>query len=189
MRQRTLALTVLLIAISAVGFGQTADGTRYLTPPKEVIDAFDAPGLPQAILSPTKRVMALTLRRNYPTIAELAQPVLRIAGARVNPRNNGPQRAAEIYAISVKTIEGDALVKVTLPPRANLMNVRFSPDGSHLSFQNRKADRIELWVADTATGQSKLVSGVDRPHIGNIVAGYDVPVINERAVRAAAGTP
>lgn len=34
---------------------------------------------------------------------------------------------------------------------------------------------------------SGLVSGVDRPHIGQIVAGYDVPVINERAVRAAAG--
>ena len=163
MRQNTLALAALLIITSSgAGFGQASDPSRYLTPPKEVVEAFDAPPLPQAILSPTRQLMALTLRRNYPTIAELSQPILRLAGARVNPRNNGPQRAGEIYAISLKKIADGALVKVVLPPQANVMNVRFSPDGAHLSFQNRKADRIELWVADTANGQSKLVTGVDR---------------------------
>jgi dipeptidyl aminopeptidase/acylaminoacyl peptidase len=42
------------------------------------------------------------------------------------------------------------------------MNVRFSPDGAYLSFQNRKDDRIELWLADSATGRTKLLSGTDR---------------------------
>src|SRR5712671_350591 len=131
-------------------------------PPKEIVDAFDAPPLPQAILSPSKQVMALTFRKAYPTIAELSQPILRLAGARINPRNNGPQRASEIYAITLKKIADGSEVKVVLPPQANLLNVRFSPDGSHLSFQNRKDDRIELWVADTATGRAKLLSGTDR---------------------------
>jgi len=131
-------------------------------PPKEIIGAFDAQPLPQAILGPTKEMMALTFRKAQPTIAELSQPMLRLAGARVNPRNNGPQRATEIYAITLKKIADGSEVKVTLPPQANLANVRFSPDGAHLSFQNRRDDRIELWVADTATGRSKLVSGNDR---------------------------
>jgi dipeptidyl aminopeptidase/acylaminoacyl peptidase len=131
-------------------------------PPKEIVDAFDAPPLPQAILSPSKQLMALTFRKAYPTIAELSQPMLRLAGARVNPRNNGPQRAAEIYAITLKKIADGSEVKVMVPPQANLANVRFSPDGSHLSFQNRKDDRIELWVADTTTGRAKLVSGNGR---------------------------
>jgi dipeptidyl aminopeptidase/acylaminoacyl peptidase len=145
-----------------MGLGQTPEGSRYLMPPKEVIDAFDAPPLPQAILSPTKQLMALTFRKAQPTIAELSQPMLRLAGARVNPRNNGPHRATEIYAITLKKIADGSEVKVTLPPQANLLNVRFSPDGAHLSFQNRKDDRIELWVADTATGRAKQVSGTDR---------------------------
>ena len=162
MRHRTFALAALIITSSAVGFGQPADGSRYLMPPKEVVDAFDATPLPQAILSPTKQVMALTLRRNYPTIAELSQPMFRLAGARVNPRNNGPHRAEQIYSITLKKIADGAEVRVVLPPEPKLMNVRFSPGGAHLSFLNRKADRIELWVADTATGSSKLVSGVDR---------------------------
>lgn len=163
MRKTNFAFATLLIAAAvAVGFGQTPDGSRYLTPPKEIVEAFDAPPLPQAVLSPSKQVMALTWRKVQPTIAELSQPMLRLAGARVNPRNNGPHRATEIYAITLKKIADGSEVKVTLPPQANLMDVRFSPDGSHLSFQNRKEDRIELWVADTATGKAKLVSGSDR---------------------------
>jgi dipeptidyl aminopeptidase/acylaminoacyl peptidase len=162
-RKRNFAFAaVLIIAASATQFGQTTDATRYLMPPKDVVDAFDAAPLPQAILSPTKQVMALTWRKAYPTIAELSQPMLRLAGARINPRNNGPHRAAEIYAITLKKVADGSEVKVVLPPQANLSNVRFSPDGSHLSFQNRKDDRIELWVADTVTGRAKLVSGTDR---------------------------
>jgi len=163
-RKTNFAFATLLIiaAAAAIGFGQTPDGSRYLMPPKEIVDAFDAPPLPQAILSPSKQVLALTFRKNYPTISELSQPMLRLAGARVNPRNNGPHRATEIYAITIRKIADGSEVKVVLPPQANLLNVRFSPDGSHLSFQNRKDDRIELWVADTATGRARLVSGTDR---------------------------
>jgi dipeptidyl aminopeptidase/acylaminoacyl peptidase len=158
-----LAFAALLIfAAVAVGLGQTPDGSAYMMPPKEIVAAFDAQPLPQAVLSPTKQVMALTFRKAQPTIAELSQPMLRLAGARVNPRNNGPHRFIEIYAITLKKIADGSEMKVMLPPQASISNVRFSPDGSHLSFQNRKDDRIELWVADTATGRSKLISGSDR---------------------------
>jgi len=162
-RKRNLAFaTLLIITAAAAGFSQTPENSRYLMPPKEIVDAFDAAPLPQAILSPSKQVMALTFRKAQPTIAELSQPMLRLAGQRVNPRNNGPHRATEIYAITFRKIADGSEIKVMLPPQANLLNVRFSPDGSHLSFQNRKDDRIELWVAETATGRARLVSGADR---------------------------
>jgi dipeptidyl aminopeptidase/acylaminoacyl peptidase len=162
-RKRNLLLAaVMIITASAMQFAQTTDTTRYQLPPKEIVAAFDAPPLPQAILSPSKQVMALVWRRPYPTIAELAQPMLRLAGARINPKNNGPQRATQIYAITFKKIADGSEIKVMVPPKANLSDVRFSPDGSHLSFQNRKDDRIELWVADAATGRAKLLSGTDR---------------------------
>ena len=163
MRKTNFALaTLLILAAAAILLGQTPQGPRYLMPPKEIVDAFDAPPLPQAILSPSQQIIALTFRKAYPTISELSQPMLRLAGARVNPRNNGPHRATEIYAITLKKIADGSEVKVAVPPQANLLNVRFSPDGAHLSFQNRKDDRIELWVADTATGRAKLVSGSER---------------------------
>jgi len=162
-RKRNFLFAVaLIITVASAQFAQTPDTARYQLPPKEIVAAFDAPPLPQAILSPSRQLMALTWRRPYPTIAELAQPMLRLAGARINPKNNGPQRATEIYAITFKKIVDGTEVRVTVPPGANLSNVRFSPDGSRLSFLNRKDDRIELWVAETATGRAKLLSGTDR---------------------------
>jgi dipeptidyl aminopeptidase/acylaminoacyl peptidase len=161
-KKHFLIAVAFIIAIGAPLFAQTPDASRYLLPPKEIVDAFDAPPLPQAILSPSKQVMALTYRRPYPTIAELSQPMLRLAGARVNPKTNGPHRTSNIFAITLKKIADGSEIKVVVPPQANLSNIHFSPDGSHLSFLNTKDDGIELWIADTTTGRAKLASGTDR---------------------------
>src|SRR5712691_10140257 len=165
MLKRTLAFAAaFIVTASTAQLAQTGRQTapRYLTPPKEIVEAFDAPLLPQAILSPSKQIIALVYRRNYPTIAELSQPILRLAGARVNPKTNGPQRTANIFAITLKKIADGSEVKVNVPPAANLSNLHFSPDGARLSFLNTKATGIELWIADTATGRARLVSGLDR---------------------------
>ena len=72
MRKAHFAFAALvLLALTALGFGQSGDAPRYQQPPKEIIEAFDAQPLPAAILSPTKQLLALTYRRAYPTIAEL----------------------------------------------------------------------------------------------------------------------
>jgi len=153
---------ILLIVVASIHFAQTSNAPRYQLPPKEVVEAFDAPPLPTAILSPTKQVLALTYRRAYPTIAELSQPILRLAGARVNPNTYGPQRTSNIYGITLKKISDSSEIKVTVPPQANLSNVHFSPDGTHLSFLNTKSDGIELWIADASTGHARMISGTDR---------------------------
>src|SRR5450432_2062490 len=108
MRKRAFAFAAAFVFTTAAAhFAQTTQPRAapvYLTPPKELVEAFDAPPLPQAILSPSKQVLALTWRKGYPTIAELSQPMLRLAGARVNPKSNGPHRTAGIYAITLKKI-------------------------------------------------------------------------------------
>jgi len=117
-----------IVTTSTIQFAQTRQPLpppRYQMPPREIVEAFDAPLLPQAILSPSKQIIALVYRRNYPTIAELSQPILRLAGARVNPKTNGPQRTANIFAITLKKIADSAEVKVAVPPQANLSNSRF----------------------------------------------------------------
>ena len=91
MRKRTFAFAAtLVIAASAVHFGQTQPTPRvYLMPPKEVVDAFDAPALPQAILSPTRQVMALTLRKELP---DHCRTVAADAAARGRARQSAEQR-------------------------------------------------------------------------------------------------
>ncbi len=157
-------LTRTLLLISAVLLAATlaADTPKYLVPPPDVVAAFDAPPLPEALLSPSKKVLALAYRKGQPTIASLSQPMLRIAGERVNPRTNGPHRTALIYAIKLQKIGGGPATNVTVPEHAILSNLKFSPDGSKLAFLNTRPDGIDLWIASTTTGDAKKVSGTAR---------------------------
>src|SRR4051794_1221953 len=126
MRKIHLALAMLmLIVFATIGVGQSDSALRYRLPPKEVVDAFDAQPLPTAVVSPSKQVLALSYRRPYPTIAELSQPIFRLAGARINPNTNGPQRTANIYGITLRNISDGSEVKVVVPPQANLSNLHF----------------------------------------------------------------
>jgi dipeptidyl aminopeptidase/acylaminoacyl peptidase len=162
-------LLFALIAIAPVLIAQTpaqSGTTPYLRPPQPIVDAFDAQPLPQTILSPTRQLLALTYHKGQPGIAELAQPVLRLAGARVNPKTYGPHRTPLIYAVTLKRIADGSEVKVMVPPQANLSNVKFSPDGAHLSFLHTEDNGIALWVADTLTGSAKAIAaGSDRINV------------------------
>jgi dipeptidyl aminopeptidase/acylaminoacyl peptidase len=144
---------LLLVVVLAPAL---AAQSTYLLPPKAIIEAFDAQPLPDAILSPSRQVLALTSRKAQPSIAALSQPVLRLAGARVNPKTFGPHRNPLIYAITLKKIGDGSEVKVAVPPQANLSNVKFSRDGAKLAFLNTRNDGIELWIADASTGKAKL---------------------------------
>ena len=145
-----------------------SDPAKYVLPPKEIVDVFDADFLPQTMVSPNKQVVAMVKARAYPTIAELAQPMLRLAGERVNPKTNGPQRASGlpgtgIYSITIKKIADGAEVAVTMPPQAKVSHVKFSPDGSRLAFLNTKDAAVELWIADGLTGAARaVITGPDR---------------------------
>ncbi|HSB09615.1 MAG TPA: prolyl oligopeptidase family serine peptidase [Blastocatellia bacterium] len=164
MRRRTFAFAAaFLIVASAVQYGQTNKRSGYLMPPKVIVDILDAPPTPSVVVAPDRRTIALLERRSMPTIAELAEPIHRIAGARINPKTNGrQQRGGSVIGITLKSIADGAERKVTVPPSPNIGNVSFSPDAKRLSFTNTKPNGIELWVADTSTGQSKLISGTDR---------------------------
>ena len=170
---RRAAFTLLLLVAAGLatrsGTAQSTasapDVSKYLVPSPEIVKTFDAAPLPQVLVSPSRQVLAVTMRKGNPSLAELARPTLRLAGARVDPKNNGPHRNAANgggYAVTLKRIADGRETPVSVPPQASVSNVHFSPDGSRLSFTNTKDAAIELWVADVATGQAKLVSGSDR---------------------------
>ena len=162
MRKQNCVFAALLIVATAILAIAQTNAPRYQLPPRHVIDAFDAAPLPQAILSPSKKTLALLYRRPYPTIAELSRPMLRLAGARINPKTNGAHLTPRIYGITLKRVSDGVETKVAVPPQPNIGNVRFSPDGARLSFLQTRTDRVELWVADVATGRARSVTGLDR---------------------------
>src|SRR5208283_4736774 len=118
----------------------------YRKPPQTVLDVLNAP--PTAVLSlnpaGTYAMQATPVR--YPSIAELAQPMLRLAGLRINPKTNGLHNSTFDSSLTLRKIPEGTEIKVDLPLNPKLGAGRWSPDSSHFAFTHTTANGIELWV-------------------------------------------
>ena len=123
---RAIAFALLIVAPTlAAQVPGASDPPKYAVPPQHIVEAFDAEPLPQTMISPNRQALALLKARPYPAIAELSQPMLRLAGSRINPKTNGPHRSTGlpgtgIYAITLKKIADGSEVTVTVPPQARI---------------------------------------------------------------------
>jgi dipeptidyl aminopeptidase/acylaminoacyl peptidase len=162
MRRGLVALVVTAVLSGTAGMlAQSGAGTAngYLTPPKAIVDIVDAAPLPTVQVSPARDVIALLPRRSLPSIAEVSQPMLRLAGMRINPSNNGPHRAPSSTGIILRTIATGAERQIQVPADARIGALTFAPDGKRFSFTNTRDTRIDLYLADVTTGQTRLVDG------------------------------
>jgi dipeptidyl aminopeptidase/acylaminoacyl peptidase len=156
-RLRSAMAVAALLATTLPGAAQ--EPARYRLPPAPIPQILDAAPTPAVLLSPDGRAVALLGRAGMPDIAELAEPELRLAGTRINPRTNGPSRTSHSQSITFQAIHSGAQRQVQLPAGARVGNTQWSPEGSRLAFTNTVATGIELWVADTGTGQARRVMG------------------------------
>jgi dipeptidyl aminopeptidase/acylaminoacyl peptidase len=145
----------LLLAAATLPAAET-----WQKPPKVVLDALNAPATPTLSVSPARNYAIQVQPVRYPPIAELAQPMLRLAGQRINPRTNGLHNATHNSSLSLRKLPEGTEIAIELPPNPKLSTPRWSPDGAHFAFTNTTATGIELWVGDTATGKTHRIEGV-----------------------------
>ncbi len=147
-----LALAVLFVLAAGPVLAQET----YQMPPDDLSKLVDAPITPGVSLSPDQRLMLLMHQPSLKSIAELAEPELRLAGIRINPRNNGPSRSSGYVKLTFKSLDGGGERPVTgLPDDARIRNVRWAPDGQHVAFTVDLTERIDLYVADVATARAR----------------------------------
>src|SRR5947209_8524911 len=138
-RRLLLSLFVALLLSTAPTCAQS-----YRKPPQAVLDVLNAPVTPTASVSPTRDALLLATGVRYPPISDLAQPMLRLAGLRINPNTNGPHRGPYYVALAVKRISDGTETKVALPAGARIDFPQWSPDGRHFAFTNTTPTGIEL---------------------------------------------
>ena len=131
----------------------------YKTPPQVIVDILDMPPLPVANVSPDRQWLLLLEQRSMPTIAELAQPMLRLAGSRINPRTNGPQLPGPITGLVLKRVADGSERRIAVPTPAALSFVSWSPDSRTIAFVQTRDSGLALWVADPVTGQTRALTG------------------------------
>jgi dipeptidyl aminopeptidase/acylaminoacyl peptidase len=140
-------LTIVLCSISSL-FAQ-----GYKLPQQNILDVLNAPPTPQTVISPKKDVIALLEPLRYPPISELAQPMLRLAGLRINPNTNGQHRPFYVTKITLKNIADGKETPIALPPNANVISPAWSADGKYIAVGNQTPTGIELWVLEVATAK------------------------------------
>jgi dipeptidyl aminopeptidase/acylaminoacyl peptidase len=148
----------LTLVFVVAGSSLLAAQTPYQTPPQIIVDVLDAPPLPAASISPDRQWLALLEQRSMPAIGELSQPMLRLAGARINPVTNGPRLAGNSTGLLVKRIADGSERRVEVSGPASFSFVAWAPGGRALSFVQTTETGLVLWVADLATGRARALT-------------------------------
>lgn len=153
-------MPALVLLAAFPGLAQAQDVLAYQQPPAPIADILDSDPSPAPSLSPDRTTLALFGRSNLPPIAELAEPMLRLAGYRINPRNNGPanSRISWMTGLSFQPVGGGAARAVALPAGTRFTSPSWSPDGKAVAMLVDAPTGLELWVADVATGQARRLT-------------------------------
>jgi dipeptidyl aminopeptidase/acylaminoacyl peptidase len=132
----------------------------YQRPPKEITDILDVPPTPIVSLSPARDFLLLIERSNYPPIEDLASPMLRLAGLRLNPRTNGPHLAPRSTGLTLQSIVTGQQRKIEVPAGAKIGFQGWSPNGKSLAYTITTEDQIELWVASVEDANARPIEGI-----------------------------
>ncbi len=132
----------------------------YRLPSQVLVDIVDAPKTPWVRVSPDREWLVLMGRPNYPSIAELAEREIKLAGLRIKPQINAPSRAWTANGIAIVRMDDLSERQVSgLPDNPRIQYLRWSPDGKHFLFTNTTADGVELWVTDMASASAVRLTG------------------------------
>ena len=146
-----LASLILCTALTHAP-ASTSTESIYRQPDQTLVDIIDAPKTPRMSLNPPRTWMLLMERPSYPSIEELAERELGLAGMRIKPQTFGPSRTRPYSGLLFVRIADLEEHRITgLPEKARIENVTWSSDGARIAFTNTTENGIELWTADVAS--------------------------------------
>jgi dipeptidyl aminopeptidase/acylaminoacyl peptidase len=187
MNQASIRPLLLVLAL-LIGQPLLAQSS-YQTPPASISELLNAASTPTVSFSKDGSMMLILSRSESPSIEDLAQPELRIAGIRINPRTSGPSRAGgSTNLIIKKTATGEEIQVKGLPAKPKMNGVTFSPNEAYLSFTQTEDEGISLWIVDLKTYEAKkLTSPILNQVQGNSVAWLSDTSLLIKAINPARG--
>jgi len=145
---------VLMFAPTAGGAGQPTTG--WQSPPKEVMEVLHAPQLPWVWTAPTGEHLLLADPVIYPTLEEMAAPMHKLAGIRVNPAIGNIHGRHGATSPRLVKVEGGAETPLSLPDHAEVHGVSWSADGQRFALTVSHSGHMGLWVGSIAGDLKKI---------------------------------
>jgi len=159
----SIRLIAGLLVLAASG----AVHAQYKQPPEPLLSTMRVPVPAVPRLDPTGTRLLLVQQSQYPSIERVAEPYLKLAGVRIEPKAHTRHDMSSGYGIRA-CLQGFTLVDVAsraqtpveLPKDACPDLPLWSADGSKFAFSNTTADTVELWIGDAASGKTRRIDGV-----------------------------
>ncbi|MCY3705542.1 MAG: prolyl oligopeptidase family serine peptidase [Gammaproteobacteria bacterium] len=166
-RERRLLPATLVAACAAALLGSAAHDASaqegYRMPPQEIVRILDAPPPPFVNVSPGGEWIVLTGRRSMPSIEDMAQPMLRLGGRRINPATTGvfgPSTGRDpglTTTLSVMNV-ADGSQRSVDAPEGGWGVPRFAPAGDRFAITRTVADGIELWAGSVSEATARRLT-------------------------------
>ena len=143
---KTLLTFIFLIIFMKLN---AQDENSYKEPPREIYDLIMAKPVPTASVDDAGKWMLLLERNTYPSVAELAEPELRIAGLRINPNNFAQSRMNTIVGMRLKDLGTLTEYEIKgLPANMRASSIQWNPSQTKIGFVNLSNERVDLYIID-----------------------------------------
>ncbi|MGA1780911.1 MAG: alpha/beta hydrolase family protein [Planctomycetota bacterium] len=157
-----LLLLGLLLAVSTPGVEAQEP---YRLPPEEILQIVDAPPAPRTSVSPDHQWLLLIDRSALPPIEDLARPMLRLAGMRIDPAANGSFRTSYDEGLRLRPLRDPEAEPIRIPIAADgrLASTRWSHLGDRFVYTVVTSSGTELWGVEVSspTNPRLLATGLN----------------------------
>lgn len=150
-----------VLALTPLPAPKVSQGEGYRLPSAALQAVVDAPRAPSLYLSPKRDLTALLQTPPLPSISQVAQPELRLAGLRINPKTVSDSRfsfGSKLWLAS--TTDGTERQISGLPQPLSVASLAWSPDQKYLAFNQLDPAKgsNELWLVDVEAGSARRVA-------------------------------
>ncbi|WP_166924326.1 prolyl oligopeptidase family serine peptidase [Xanthomonas sp. 60] len=169
-----LSMALLAVAPSASAAGPatpaqprvaaaaSAAQAGYQLPSAALQAVVDQPRAPSLSLSPQRDLAAMLQMPPLPSIEVVAQPELKLAGRRINPRTFSDSRfsyGAKLWLLGIN--DGKEIQISGLPDNLSVASLAWSPDQKWLAFNqvDARSGANELWLVDVADASARRLRG------------------------------
>jgi dipeptidyl aminopeptidase/acylaminoacyl peptidase len=160
----------MMAASAGVSDDNLQPATKWQSPPEELLEVLHAPQLPWVWTAPTGEYLFLADPMLYPPLAELAAPMHKLAGIRVNPAINGRHGRHGGTSPRLVRVEDGATTPLDLPADAEIHDVEWTVDGQRFALTVGHTDHIGLWVGSVEGEVIRIEDIALNPLMGTAVS-------------------
>src|SRR5260370_39083050 len=116
-----------------------------------------APPPPLVCVSPNADWLLVADRLPYPPIADLAAPMLRLAGLRLDPTTNGRHHPIHFVSLRLVSVPDGKQQTIQFPRNSYLNPPEWSPDGQRFVFTHAAPNGIELSIGQVRSAAAHRI--------------------------------